>query len=155
MLCDLWVDSQVTSSAPVSPPPAPCSLFFDPHRHMLFDYVGGTRDLYKQTGRVKNLQDLNGLLNNLPVPSPSPAFDHIHQRARCVRAIRLAARLGFRLSTGVTRALKAPSTLPAVATLPQSRMQMELVQMMSHGASEPSIRLLWQFNLLPLLLPLQ
>ncbi|CAI5525098.1 unnamed protein product [Closterium sp. Naga37s-1] len=75
--------------------------------------------------------------------------------ARCVRAIRLAARLGFRLSTGVTRALKAPSTLPAVATLPQSRMQMELVQMMSHGASEPSIRLLWQFNLLPLLLPLQ
>ncbi|CAI5985314.1 unnamed protein product [Closterium sp. NIES-64] len=114
-------------------------LFFDPHRHMLFDYVGGTRDLYKQTVRV--IGDTRASFQEDP--------------ARCVRAIRLAARLGFRLSTGVTRALKAPSTLPTVATLPQSRMQMELVQMMSHGASEPSVRMLWQFNLLPLLLPLQ
>ncbi|GJP71563.1 hypothetical protein CLOP_g2384, partial [Closterium sp. NIES-67] len=75
--------------------------------------------------------------------------------ARCLRAVRLAARLGFRLSTSVNRALKAPDTLQAVASLNQSRLQMELVQMMSHGASDLSVRILWQFNLLPLLLPLQ
>lgn len=44
---------------------------------------------------------------------------------------------------------------PAIALLPQGRLQMELGSLLGHGAARPSLGLMWRLGLLDMLLPQQ
>ncbi|KAG8475904.1 hypothetical protein CXB51_032666 [Gossypium anomalum] len=73
--------------------------------------------------------------------------------ARILRAIRIAARLGFSFSRETAHFVKNLSCL--ILRLDKSRLLMEMNYMMAYGSAEASLRLLWKFGLLELLLPIQ
>ncbi|XP_040368193.1 uncharacterized protein LOC112178662 isoform X3 [Rosa chinensis] len=73
--------------------------------------------------------------------------------ARILRAIRIAARLGFRISKETANSIKNLSY--SILRLDKGRILMEMNYMMAYGSAEASLRLLWRFGLLELLLPIQ
>ncbi|KAL3818524.1 hypothetical protein ACJIZ3_004429 [Penstemon smallii] len=73
--------------------------------------------------------------------------------ARILRAVRVAARLGFRVSRETALAIKRLSA--SVLRLDKGRLLMEVNYMMAYGSAEASLRLLWKFGLLEILLPIQ
>ncbi|PKI37433.1 hypothetical protein CRG98_042174 [Punica granatum] len=73
--------------------------------------------------------------------------------ARILRGLRIAARLGLKLSEDTKDAIRSLSS--TIKCLPQDRIMMEINYMLSYGAAEPSLHLLWRFRLLEILLPLQ
>ncbi|XP_004298531.1 PREDICTED: uncharacterized protein LOC101312537 [Fragaria vesca subsp. vesca] len=73
--------------------------------------------------------------------------------ARILRAIRIAARLGFRISKETADSIKSLSY--SIVRLDKGRILMERNYMMAYGSAEASLRLLWKFGLLELLLPIQ
>ena len=103
----------------------------------------------------------------------------VHFTARILRAIRIAARLGFSLTKDVAVSVKELSTsllrldpvylsffslvllllarfgLNIFSRLLQSRVQMEINYMLAYGSAEASLRLLWRFGLMEILLPIQ
>nr|KAJ0208741.1 hypothetical protein LSAT_V11C400190340 [Lactuca sativa] len=110
---------------------------FDPYVNTIYDYVGGIDDIRK--AKVRTIHPAS--------------FSLVEDCARILRAIRIAARLGFGFSRDTARAIKhlAPSVLP----LDKGRHLMEVNYMLAYGSAEPSLRLLWRFGLLELLLPIQ
>ncbi|KAK8967775.1 hypothetical protein KSP40_PGU021198 [Platanthera guangdongensis] len=68
--------------------------------------------------------------------------------ARILRAIRIAARLEFRFTRETAQCIKELAALVG-------RILMEMNYMLSYGSAEASLRLLWKFGLLELLLPIQ
>lgn len=70
-----------------------------------------------------------------------------------MRGFRIAARLGLSLSREIEAAIWTCSSL--VEDLNKDRMMIEMNYMLSYGAAEPSLRLLWKFKLLQFLLPVQ
>ncbi|CAJ1930642.1 unnamed protein product [Sphenostylis stenocarpa] len=70
---------------------------------------------------------------------------------RILRGFRIAARLGLSLSREIESAIWTYSSL--VRTLDKNKLMIELNYMLSYGAAEPSLRLLWKFKLLEFLLP--
>lgn len=103
----------------------------------------------------------------------------VHFTARILRAIRIAARLGFSLTKEVAVSVKELSSSllrldPVSLSLTlfpcllfslflskdlliivQSRVQMEINYMLAYGSAEASLRLLWRFGLMEILLPIQ
>lgn len=73
--------------------------------------------------------------------------------ARILRAIRIAARLGFRFSRETAHFVKHLS--PSILKLDRGRLLMEMNYMLAYGSAEASLRLLWKFGLLEVLLPIQ
>ncbi|KAH1251365.1 Poly(A) polymerase I [Glycine max] len=73
--------------------------------------------------------------------------------ARILRAIRIAARLGFSISRETAQSVKNLSY--SVLRLDRSRLLMEINYMLAYGSGEASLRLLWRFGLLDILLPFQ
>ncbi|KAL9273716.1 Poly(A) polymerase I-like protein [Drosera capensis] len=73
--------------------------------------------------------------------------------ARILRAIRIAARLGFHLDRETAKAVKSLST--SILRLDKTRLMMEMNYMLAYGSAEASLRLLWKFGLLEILLPVQ
>jgi len=73
--------------------------------------------------------------------------------ARILRAIRIAARLGFRMSKETAHFIKNLSLL--VQRLDKGRILMEMNYMLAYGSAEASLRLLWKFGILEILLPIQ
>ncbi|EXC21324.1 Poly(A) polymerase [Morus notabilis] len=113
------------------------SLIFDPYTSTVYDYLGGIEDLKKAKVRT--------------VIPASISFQE--DCARILRAIRIAARLGFRLSRETAHSVKVLSG--SVAKLDKGRLLMEANYLLAYGSAEASLRLLWKFGLLEILLPVQ
>ncbi|KAK2966854.1 hypothetical protein RJ640_027813 [Escallonia rubra] len=111
------------------------SLFFNPFLNKIYDYANGMVDL-----RSLKLRTL--------VPAQ---LSFKEDRARILRGLRIAARLGLSFTKETERAIHEFS--PSLLTLSKSRIMMELNSMLSYGAAEPSLCLLRRFNLLEILLP--
>ncbi|XP_023908023.2 uncharacterized protein LOC112019738 isoform X1 [Quercus suber] len=112
-------------------------LMFDPYARIVYDYIGGMEDLRKS--KVQTV-----------IPA-STSFQE--DCARILRAIRVAARLGFRFSRETAHFVKNLSC--SVIRLDKARLLMEMNYMLAYGSAEASLRLLWKFGLLEILLPIQ
>ena len=112
-------------------------LLYDPFSRILFDYVNGLQDC----------KDL--MLRTIADPKESFTKDP----ARMLRAIRLAARSSLAIEEEMGRWLHKLRGL--ILNLSQSRLQMELHAMMSHGAAAESFALLEKYRLLEIMLPHQ
>lgn len=115
-------------AVPTLRPPGLCS-------RMLYDYVGAAADC-----RMR-------LLRTIAPPAASFEADP----ARLLRAVRLAARAGLQIEADTAEAMTALAT--RVAALPHGRLQMELAAQLGYGAAASSVRQLWRFGMLDLLLP--
>ncbi|XP_022134982.1 uncharacterized protein LOC111007098 isoform X2 [Momordica charantia] len=111
-------------------------LMFDPYNSIVYDYLGGMEDIRR--AKVQTV-----------VPAHSSFQEDC---ARILRAIRVAARLGFHISKDTARSIKKLSCL--VSRL-KGRLLMEMNYMLSYGSAEASLRLLWKYGLLEILLPIQ
>ncbi|KAG0462143.1 hypothetical protein HPP92_020619 [Vanilla planifolia] len=111
------------------------SLFFDPFKCKIYDYVGG-------------IQDLRALKVRTIIP-PHSSFKE--DCARILRGVRVAARLGLRFSRETIAAIQYHSS--SILTLNKPRLMMEMNFIMAYGAAASSIHLLRKFKLLELLLP--
>ncbi|KAL3682227.1 hypothetical protein R1sor_000249 [Riccia sorocarpa] len=112
-------------------------LMYDPFKNLVYDYVGGLRDLKK-----------------LKVRTVIPAEESfMEDSARILRAVRIAARLGFSFTRTTARAIKDQRFL--LLKLSKGRFMLEANMFFAYGAGEPSLRLLWRYGVLELLLPLQ
>ncbi|KAF7124595.1 hypothetical protein RHSIM_Rhsim12G0018600 [Rhododendron simsii] len=109
-------------------------LMFDPFAKVVYDYLGGLEDMEKA------------------------------KVSRILRGMRIAARLGFHFSRETARSMKELSSLllrlDRVSKFwsirpSHGRILMELNYMLAYGSAEASLRLLWKFGLLEILLPLQ
>ncbi|KAG0570754.1 hypothetical protein KC19_6G185100 [Ceratodon purpureus] len=112
-------------------------IMYDPFRCIIYDYVGGLRDLRKCKIRTVN-----------------PALESFEEdSARILRAVRIAARLEFSFASSTANAVRQLKS--TILTLNKTRLQLEVNTMMAYGASERSVRLLWRYGILEYLLPLQ
>lgn len=112
-------------------------LLYDPFEKTLYDYLGGVEDLTKKKVRT--------------VAPANESF--VEDSARILRALRIAARLGFKFSRETAQAIQLHSG--SIKFLHQDRLRLETNYLMSYGAAEPSLRLLWRFGLLEILFPPQ
>ncbi|PWA88209.1 polynucleotide adenylyltransferase family protein [Artemisia annua] len=112
-------------------------LMFDPYAQTIYDYIGGMEDIKKAKVRT--------------IHPASVSF--VEDCARILRAIRIAARLEFSFSRETAHATK--HLAQSVLLLDKGRHLMEMNYMLAYGSAEPSLRLLWRFGLLELLLPIQ
>lgn len=109
---------------------------FDPYSKIVYDYIGGIEDLKKS--RVQTV-----------IPASSSFTEDC---ARILRAVRIAARLRFKFTKEMAHSLKEFSS--SVLRLDKGRILMEINYMLAFGAAEASIRLLWKYGLLEILLPI-
>ncbi|KAI8529272.1 hypothetical protein RHMOL_Rhmol12G0213000 [Rhododendron molle] len=112
-------------------------LMFDPYANLVYDYMGGLEDIKQAKVRTMIC-----------------AMDSFQQDcARILRAIRIGARLGFSFThqTGHSITYLASSVL----RLDKVRILMEMNYMLAYGSAEASLRLLWRYRVLEILLPIQ
>ncbi|CAN1317981.1 Poly(A) polymerase I [Linum perenne] len=151
-------------------------LMFDPYARIVYDYIGGLEDIRKAKVRTvipasKSFQEDCGefllqyslfssffcnQVQQLLQYDLSQSFrgsNLLGFAARILRAVRIAARLGFRFSQDTARCIKNLSR--SILRLDKSRIMMEMNYMLAYGSAEASLRLLWKFGLLELLLPIQ
>ncbi|GLT39940.1 hypothetical protein SLA2020_141050 [Shorea laevis] len=112
-------------------------LMFDPYAKIVYDYMGGIEDIKKTKVRTV-------------IPA---ATSFQEDCARILRAIRIAARLDFRFTRETAHFVKNLSC--SILRLDRSRLLMEMNYMLAYGSAEASLRLLWKFGLLEILLPFQ
>ncbi|XP_018480464.1 uncharacterized protein LOC108851524 isoform X1 [Raphanus sativus] len=112
-------------------------LMFDPYAKLVYDYLGGIEDIRKAKVRT--------------VIHAGTSFQQ--DCARILRAIRVAARLGFRISKETAHFIKHLSFL--VQRIDRGRILMEMNYMLAYGSAEASLRLLWKFGILEIILPIQ
>lgn len=112
-------------------------LMYDPYENVVYDYAGGMEDL--KMAKVRTV-----------IPAH---VSFAEDRARILRAIRIAARLGFQFSRDTARAIQDCSL--SIVRIEKARLMMEMNYMLAFGAAEASLRLLWRFGLLEILLPIQ
>eukprot|EP00898_Chlorokybus_atmophyticus_P000352 jgi/Chlat1/1317/Chrsp118S01745 len=110
-------------------------LLYDPFQKTLYDYVGGVKDLH--AGTVQTIL--------------TPAQSFTEDPARMLRAVRVAARMGFNLRASTSAALKSSSHL--ISGINSSRLALELESLMSYGAAEQSLKMLYRLDILQPLLP--
>lgn len=112
-------------------------LMFDPFARIVYDYIGGMEDI--QRAKVRCITPAN--------------TSFVEDCARILRGIRIAARLGFRFSRETSHFLKELSD--SLLRLDKGRIHLEMNYMLAYGSAEASLRLLWKFGLLEILLPMQ
>ncbi|WCJ36334.1 Polynucleotide adenylyltransferase family protein [Euphorbia peplus] len=112
-------------------------LMFDPYAKIVYDYMGGLQDIQKAKVRT--------------IMPASASFQE--DCARILRAIRVAARLGFHFSKETAHFAKNLAIL--ILRLDKGRLMTEVNYMLAYGSAEASLRLLWKFGLLEILLPFQ
>jgi poly(A) polymerase len=110
-------------------------LFYDIKTFSVIDYVGGLRDLESKTLRC--IGDPNVRFREDPV--------------RMLRAVRFAARLGFRIDWSSRRAIRRHA--PEIKKASAPRLVDEIMKLFTYRSSEAAFRLLWDFGLLSVLLP--
>uniref|UniRef100_A0A6N2MDP5 Poly A polymerase head domain-containing protein n=1 Tax=Salix viminalis TaxID=40686 RepID=A0A6N2MDP5_SALVM len=108
-------------------------LMFDPYKRIVYDYMGGLEDIKK--AKVRTVIPAN--------------ISFQEDRARILRAVRIAARLGFRFTR------ETICHFYSLLRLDKPRIMMEMNYMLAYGSAEASLRILWKFGLLELLLPFQ
>ncbi|XP_068304942.1 uncharacterized protein [Pyrus communis] len=111
------------------------SLFFDPFTNKIYDYANGITDL-----RQLKLRTLG---------SAKLSFEE--DCARILRGLRIAARLSLSFSKETETAMHKLSS--SILSLSKSRIMMEMDYMLSYGAAEASLCLLWRFDLIRVLFP--
>ncbi|KAK7253019.1 hypothetical protein RIF29_37389 [Crotalaria pallida] len=112
------------------------SLFYDPFANKIYDYANG-------------MADLSSLKLETVIPA-QVSFEE--DPGRILRGFRIAARLGLSLSSETEAAIWTYSS--QVRSLDKNKLMIEMNYMLSYGAAEPSLRLLWKFKMLDFLLPL-
>ncbi|KAB1217519.1 Poly(A) polymerase I [Morella rubra] len=112
-------------------------LIFDPYARIVYDYTGGLEDI--RQAKVRTV-----------IPASSSFQEDC---ARILRGIRIAARLGFHFSRETAHFIKNLSF--SILRLDKTRLLMEINYMLAYGSAEASLRLLWKFGLLEILLPFQ
>ncbi|XP_057972053.1 uncharacterized protein LOC131160410 isoform X2 [Malania oleifera] len=112
-------------------------LMFDPYANLVYDYMGGMEDIRK--AKVRTV-----------IPATTSFQEDC---ARILRAVRVGARLGFRFTRETAHSVKNLSC--TVLRLDKGRLLMEMNYLLAFGSAEASLRLLWKFGLLEILLPIQ
>ncbi|XP_062156099.1 uncharacterized protein LOC133863939 isoform X2 [Alnus glutinosa] len=112
-------------------------LMFDPYAKIVYDYTGGMEDIRK--AKVRTVLPAN--------------LSFVEDCARILRAVRISARLGFRFTREISLSVRELSC--SVLRLDKGRILMEMNYMLAFGSAEASLRLLWRFGLLEILLPIQ
>lgn len=112
-------------------------LMLDPYTKIVYDYMGGMEDIRKAKVRT--------------VIAANHSF--MEDCARILRAVRIASRLGFRFTRETALSVRELSS--SVLRLDKGRILMEMNYMLAFGSAEASLRLLWRFGLLEILLPIQ
>ncbi|XP_038894732.1 poly(A) polymerase I isoform X6 [Benincasa hispida] len=113
------------------------SLMYDPYKKIVYDYLGAMEDIRKS--KVRTIKPAN--------------LSFTEDCARILRAVRIAARLGFCFTRDIALSIKELSC--SVLKLDKGRILMEMNYMLAFGSAEASLRLLWRFGLLEILLPIQ
>ncbi|KAM2666970.1 hypothetical protein EV2_018724 [Malus domestica] len=110
-------------------------LFFDPFANKIYDYANGMADL-----------------RHLKLRTLGPAkLSFEEDCARILRGLRIAARLSLSISKETETAMHKLSS--SILSLSKSRIMMEMDYMLSYGAAEASLCLLWRFDLIRVLFP--
>lgn len=112
-------------------------LMLDPYANIVYDYMGGITDIKKT--KVRTVIPAN--------------LSFVEDSGRILRAIRIAARLHFGFTRDLALSLKELSH--SVLRLDKGRILLELNYMFAYGSAEASLRLMWRFGLLEILLPIQ
>ncbi|KAK6920456.1 tRNA nucleotidyltransferase/poly(A) polymerase, RNA and SrmB- binding domain [Dillenia turbinata] len=142
-------------------------LMFDPYASVVYDYMGGLEDIKKAKVRtvvpasMSFREDCGDTMSHLSYHQmvvlvnciEFSSLSHACTKARMLRAIRIAARLGFRFPRETAHAIKHLSC--SLLRLDKNRLLMEVNYMLAYGSAEASLRLLWKFGLLEVLLPIQ
>ncbi|KAM1062473.1 hypothetical protein EV2_027554 [Malus domestica] len=111
------------------------SLFFDPFTNKVYDYANGMADL-----------------RHLKLRTLAPAkLSFEEDCARILRGLRIAARLSLSISKETETAMHKLSS--SILSLSKFRKMMEMDYMLSYGAAEASLCLLWRFDLIRILFP--
>ncbi len=110
-------------------------MFYDPLEERVLDYVGGREDL--RAGLVRAIGD--------------PRRRFAEDRLRMLRAIRLAARLGFTVHPDTLAAIRAEA--PTLATVAWERIGEEVVKILTEGGAKRAFLLLSETGLLKVILP--
>ncbi|RZC07889.1 Poly(A) polymerase I [Glycine soja] len=121
-------------------------LMLDPYARIVYDYFGGIEDIRK----AKMCMYLISSVVRTVIPTETSFQEDC---AGILRAIRIAARLGFSISKETTHFIKNLSS--SVLSLDKGRLLMEMNYMLAYGSGEASLRLLWKSGLLDILLPFQ
>ena len=111
------------------------ALYYDPMHNEVKDYVGGQRDIEA------------GILRTVGPPRERMAEDYL----RLLRAVRFAARLGYRIDEKTFQAIV--ELAPHVLETSAERIRDEAVKMLTEGASARAFRLLDETGLLGHVLP--
>ena len=111
------------------------ALLFDPGQNQVLDFTGGRDDLR------------NGVVRAIGDPEIRFREDHL----RMLRAIRFAARLGFRIDTATIEAIKRLHGL--IQRISTERIRDELVRILTEGGARYGFELLDQSGLLQDILP--
>lgn len=112
-------------------------LMLDPYANIVYDYMGGITDIKKT--KVRTVIPAN--------------LSFMEDSGRILRAVRIAARLHFGFTRDLALSLKELSH--SVRRLDKGRIHLELNYMLAYGSAEASLRLMWRFGLLEILLPIQ
>ncbi|KAH1224109.1 Poly(A) polymerase I [Glycine max] len=110
------------------------SLFYDPFANKIYHYTDGMADL-----------------RSLKLETVIPAQMSFKEDPEFCVASKLQLGLVYHLSRETEAAMWKYSSL--VKSLDKNKIMIELNYMLSYGASEPSLRLLWKLKLLEFLLP--
>jgi poly(A) polymerase len=110
-------------------------LFFDPVQNKVHDWVRGQKDL-----RAK-------IIRTIGLPEERFAEDHL----RMLRAVRLAAQLGFEIEPGTFKALQANA--PKIHAFSPERIRDELIKLFAPPHAARGLELLHQSGLLKQVLP--
>lgn len=110
-------------------------LFYDPHEHVVIDYVGGWEDIHKHT--LRSIGEAGVRFRQDPV--------------RMIRLLKFRARFGFEIEPP---ALKALTTYrEEILKSSPARILEEILRMLESGASSSFFQLMQEYGLLELLFP--
>ncbi len=111
------------------------ALFYDLSDFSLIDHVGGLNDLRK--GLIRSIGDPNIRFREDPV--------------RMLRAVRFAARLGFRIESGTRKAIIKHHGDISLAS--PARLLDEIYKLFAFRSAEAAFFLMWELKLMSALLP--
>lgn len=110
-------------------------MFFDPIEEQLIDHVGGKKDIEAKLIRC--------------IGDPSERF--VEDKLRLIRAVRFAARFGYRIEPSTHQALVALA--PQILEVSAERIRDELAKILMGPHPGDGVRLLHQTGLLKVILP--